>query len=301
MPVSSWSHGFAGKRFSPTTLSTEDPFVSDELSLLFSYLKEPGEGDEPSTNSYEISGEYSKRITPHFGVSVGDDYRFLDPDEGENEHGFGNLELGAKYEFFTNALHEAILSIGIEFEIADTGNSEAEAESFTTISPALFFGKGFGDLPESLKYLRPFAITGVIGPNFPSRSKDVMTVIDEETGEIEREAEQHPIRLSYGFAIEYSLQYLQSFVKDAGLGAPLNRMILLVEFPLETALNRGSGGDTTGFVNPGIIWVGKYIQLGVELEIPINDRSGDNIGVLGLIHFFIDDLFPNSLGRPIFR
>ncbi len=301
IPVSSWAHGFAGKRFFPTTLSIEDPFVSDELSFIFGYLKEPGEGGEPSTDSYEISAEYSKRITRHFGVSIGDDYRFLDPDEGKNENGFGNLELGAKYQFFTNAPHEAVLSIGVEFEIADTGDSEAEAEPFTTISPAFFFGKGLGDLPESLKYLRPLAITGVIGPNFPTDTKTVTTEVDEETGEIEREVERNPNTLSYGFSIQYSLQYLQSFVKDVGLGAPFDRMILLVEFPFETALNRGSGGDTTGFINPGIIWVGKYIQLGVELQIPVNDRSGENVGVLGIIHFFIDDLFPNSLGRPIFR
>ena len=24
------------------------------------------------------------------------------------------------------------------------------------------------------------------------------------------------------------------------------------------------------------------------------------VGVLGLVHFFIDDLFPHSLGRPLF-
>lgn len=300
-PLPSWAHGFAGKRFFPTTLSVEDPFVSDELSFVFGYLKEPGEGDEPSTDSYEISAEYSKRITKHLGVSIGDDYRFLDPDEGKNERGFGNLELGVKYQFLTNAFHEAVLSIGIGVEIADTGKRSVEAESFSTISPALFFGKGLGDLPDSLRYLRPLAITGVIGFNFPTRSRDVITVVDEETGEIEREVERHPVTLSYGFAIEYSLEYLQSFVKDLGLGAPFNRMIVLVEFPFETGLNRGGGGDTTGFINPGIIWIGRYIQLGIGLQIPINDRSGEGVGILGILHFFIDDLFPDTLGRPIFR
>ncbi|HEX3034386.1 MAG TPA: hypothetical protein VHT73_04525 [Thermodesulfobacteriota bacterium] len=301
-PVSSWAHGFAGKRFFPTTLSTEDPFVSDELSFIFGYLKESGEGDEPPINSFELSGEYSKRITPHLGVSIGDDFRRLDLEGGEEtEYGFGNLELGAKYQFFTNAPHEALLSVGVEAEIGDTGSRDVEAEPFSTISPAIFFGKGFGDLPESLKYLRPLAITGVIGPNFPTDSRTETTTIDGETREVEREVERNPITLSYGFAIEYSLQYLQSFVKDVGLGTPFDRMILLVEFPFETGLNRGSDGETTGFVNPGIIWFGKSIQLGIEAQIPINDRSGENVGILGIIHFFIDDLFPNSLGRPIFR
>ena len=301
MPVSAWAHGFAGKRFFPTTLSIEDPFVSDELSFTFSYLKESGEGDEPPVNSYELEGEYTKRITPHFGITIGDEFRILDPDGEDTEVGFGNFEVGAKYQFLTNPPHESVLSIGVNVEIEDTGNREVEAEPFTTISPALFFGKGLGDLPESLKYLRPLAITGVIGPNFPTDTKTVTTKVDEVTGEIEREVEFNAIALSYGFSIQYNLQYLQSFVKDVGLPVPFNRMIVLVEFPFETCLNRGCDGDTTGFVNPGLIWFGRYIQLGAEVQIPINDRSGENVGVLTIVHFFIDDLFPNSFGRPIFR
>jgi hypothetical protein len=33
MPVVLWAHGTAGKRFFPTTLKIDDPFVSDELSF----------------------------------------------------------------------------------------------------------------------------------------------------------------------------------------------------------------------------------------------------------------------------
>ncbi len=301
MPVNSWAHGFAGKRFFPTTISIEDPFVADELSFIFNYLKESGEGDEPPVDAFELPVEYTKRITPHIGISVGDDFRRLDPVGEGSEYGFGNLEVGAKYQFFTSAPHEALFSVGVGAEIGGTGNSSVEAEPFSTISPAFFFGKGFGDLAESLKYLRPLAITGLLGLNFPTRSSTRTQTIDEETLEIEPELERNPITFSYGFAIEYSLQYLQSFVKDVGLAAPFSRMILLVELPFETGLNRGSGGETAGFINPGIIWVGKYVQLGIEAQIPINDRSGKNVGVLGIIHFFIDDMFPNSLGRPIFQ
>jgi hypothetical protein len=300
MPPSAWAHGVAGKRFFPTTLSIEDPFVSDELSFLFSFLRESGEGDEPPVNAYELEIEYTKRITPNFGISVGDEFIVLDPDDGDTDVGFGNLEVGAKYQFLLNAPHELVASIGANVSIQDTGNSE-ESEPFTVISPAIFFGKGLGDLPESLKYLRPLAITGAIGPNFPTDKETRTTHVDEETGEIEQEVELNAVSLSYGFSIQYSLQYLQTYVKDVGLPAPFNRMIVLVEFPFETCLNRGCDGDTTGFINPGLIWFGKYIQLGAEVQIPINDQSGENVGVLGIIHFFIDDLFPNSFGRPIFR
>lgn len=275
-PVSSWAHGFAGQRFFPTTLSVDDPFISDELSFIFNHIKEPDQRTDA------LSVGYSKRILPHFGIEINDTYQFVKPNGEKIQHGFSNLDVGVKYQFLTNGPHETILSIGLDADIGDTGNSSVGADEFTTITPGFFFGKGFGDLPDSVKYLRPIAITGVIGPSLPTSSES-------------------PDTLNYGFTIQYNLQYLQSFVKDVGLPVPLNRMIVLVEFPFETDLNRGSGGQTTGFVNPGLIWFGKYIQLGIEAQIPINERTGDHVGVLALVHFFIDDLFPHSIGGPIFH
>ncbi|MDQ4146678.1 MAG: hypothetical protein M3120_03120, partial [Pseudomonadota bacterium] len=64
--------------------------------------------------------------------------------------------------------------------------------------------------------------------------------------------------------------------------------------------DRGCGGETSGTINPGLIWFGNSVQLGVAVQIPVNDRTGNDVGVLALVHFFVDDLFPNSLGQPIF-
>ena len=82
--------------------------------------------------------------------------------------------------------------------------------------------------------------------------------------------------------------------------APFDRLIPLVEFALETPLNRGAGGQTTGTINPGVLWAGQHFQFGVEAIIPINERTGDNVGVIAQLHFYLDDLFPHSLGRPLF-
>jgi hypothetical protein len=54
-------------------------------------------------------------------------------------------------------------------------------------------------------------------------------------------------------------------------------------------------------VNPGIIWAGQYVQLAVEASIPVNSANGSHVGWIAQLHFFIDDLFPNTIGRPIFR
>jgi hypothetical protein len=300
LPTWSWAHGFAGQRFFPTTLAVDDPFVSDELSFLLSHTKEPRQGEEPPTGSTEFSVDYTKRLTPHLGLSLGGSYLHLNPEEGSTQNGFGNLEVGAKYQLITLASSEALFSFGLTAEVGGTGARSVGADSVSTLSPTLFFGKGFGDLPETVPFLRPFALTGAFAVNIPTRRQTVTTQVDPLSGELSQETELHPLTFSWGLTLQYNLQYLQTFVKDVGLGAPFNRMIPLVEFPLATCLNRGCGGQTTGTINPGIIWFGKYLEFGAEATIPVNSRSGKNVGALFLVHFFIDDLFPHSLGRPLF-
>jgi hypothetical protein len=290
------AHGFAGKRFFPATLATDDPFVADELSLpTVSFQKFSGNGDEPGGRETDLSIDVAKRITENFGIEIGATYKRIRPDGGDTQNGFDNIAAGFKYKFYQNDAHEAIVSAGVDWDIGGTGARRVGAESFSTITPTVFFGKGLGDLPSSMKFLRPLAITGPVGYGIPTRSSTTTTGAE---GDIE--IERNPHTLEWGFSIQYSLPYLQSFVQDVGLKAPFNRMIPVVEFAMSTALDRGASG-TTGTVNPGIIWAGQDIQWAVEAVIPVNHRSGNSVGVLAQLHFFLDDLFPQTLGRPLIR
>ena len=291
-------HGFAGARFFPATLSTDDPFVSDELSLpTVSTIRTPENG---GTRETDISVDISKRITPEFAIEIGDTFTALNPHEGRAANGFANLELSGKYQLLKNGEHEAIVSVGLGVEVGGTGGRSVGADSFSTWTPGIFFGKGFGDLPDDLRFLKPFALTGLVGMAIPTSASTRSVTVDVQTGERDIEIERHPNVLEWGFALEYSLIYLQSQVQDMHLRAPLDRLIPLVEFALESPLNRGAEGQTTGTINPGIIWAGKYFQVGVEAIVPINERTGNNVGVIAQLHFFVDDLFPHSLGRPLF-
>ena len=289
------AHGFAGKRFFPATLVIDDPFVADELSLpTISYLKMPASGDEPVTKQTDISFDISKRVTEDFGIGLGAVYQQLRPEGGDRQRGFDNVAASLKYQFYKNDEHEAIASVGLDVDIGGTGSKRVGADSFSTFTPGLFFGKGFGDLPADMKFLRPLAITGQLGIGIPSSASSTTVSPDGDVT-----VEQHPNVLQWGFALEYSLIYLQSFVQDMGLREPFNRMIPVIEIPLSTSLNRGASG-TTGTVNPGIIWAGQYVQLAAEAQIPINSRSGSGVGWIVQLHFYLDDLFPQSIGRPIF-
>src|SRR5436189_3829805 len=144
--IQAYGHGFAGARFFPATLSTDDPFVSDELSLpTVSTIRTPDDG---STRETDISVDIAKRITPQFGIEIGKTLSVLNPHEGQTMNGFGNLELGGKYQLLKNGPHEAIVSVGLDVEIGGTGSSSIGADSFSTWVPEIFFGKGFDDLTE---------------------------------------------------------------------------------------------------------------------------------------------------------
>jgi hypothetical protein len=292
-------HGFAGARFFPATLTTEDPFIADELSLpTISTIRTPEDG---GTRETEFSADIAKSITPTFGLEIGEAFTTLNPHEGETVNGFGNLELGAKYQILESDPHEAILSLGLEAEVGGTGSGSVGADSFSTWAPGILFGKGFGDLPEGWRFLKPLALTGMAGLAIPTSASSRNVTIDEVTAAREVDLERHPDVLEWGFALEYSIPYLQSQVQDMHWHAPFDRLIPLVEFALETPLNRGAGGQTTGTINPGVLWAGQRFQFGVEAIIPINERTGNDVGMIAQLHFYLDDLFPHSLGRRLFR
>jgi hypothetical protein len=292
------AHGLIGKRFFPATLAVDDPFVADELSLpTILHLKLRGTEDSPPTRTTDISAEFSKRLSPDLGVTLGATFRLLDPDDGTSVTGFDNLEVSVKYVVFKSAAHEALVSLGVGWDVGGTGSKRVGAESFDTVTPTVFFGKGFGDLPDAADYAKPLALTGVLGLAIPTRhrTRTTETSVDEDTGETVTEIhrELNATTFQWGFTVQYSLQYLQSFVRDIGLRAPFNRMIPLVEFAMETPVEGRDAGRTTGTINPGVIWFGRYVQLGLEAVVPVNERSGKNVGVLGQVHFYLDDILPS--------
>jgi hypothetical protein len=294
------AHCFVGARFLPATLNVDDPCVADELSLpTVSWFKN---GDDPSARQTDISGEISKRITDSFGVSFGTAWTRLRPPDGPAASGFQNMETLFKYQFLTNAQHELVMSAGLEIEWGATGAESVGAERFTVFTPTFFFGKGFGDLPDSVRGLRPFAVTGQVGYAIPSRRSTTTFGVDPDTGDQTVDVEFNPRVLTWGGSLQYSMPYLKSNVVDLGLPDFVNRLIPIVEASLETpvANTLTSGTKTTGTINPGIIWVGNYFQVAMEAIIPVNRESGTSVGAMVQLHLYLDDIFPNSIGRPLF-
>jgi hypothetical protein len=276
------AHGFAGERFFPATILTDDPFVADEISLPQVSLQPPAADASQLTN---IEIDLSKRITPNTGIIIGDEWQRLRAPGVPSVGGLGPLRTGAQYQLFIDGPRQALGLLGLSVTWGHTGRAAVGAPDFTTLSPTFDFGKGFGDIPRSLTYLRPVAITGNLGFGFPTKAASAGV--------------PNPSTFNYGFAFEYSLPYLECCVKDIGLREPFNQLFPLVEVAFSTPINRVPANQTIGTIQPGIIWAGPYFQIGAEAIIPANRFTGHGYGGVVQLHFYLDDIFPRSIGRPI--
>lgn len=296
------AHEIVGNRFFPATLSIDDPGVNDEMSL--PTVDSFKTGDVPPVRQRDISAEFSKRITEDFAISFGTTYTFLGPIDptAAGANGFQNLETLFKYRVFKSPEHEFVMSVGLGVEWGGTGSSTVGAEPFNTYTPTLFFGKGLGDLPDTLSWLRPIAITGQVGYAIPGRNFTTTFGVDPDTGALTADTEFNPRMMNWGGTIQYSMPYLKSSVVDLGLPDFINHLIPLVEANLQTPVSNTltSGTLTTGTIQPGVIWVGNTFQVGVEALIPINRQSGRNVGVIAQLHLYLDDIDPRGIGKPLF-
>ena len=277
------AHGFAGARSSPATIQTDDPFVADEGSLP-TITWQPTAAD--GTHETDYGFDLAKRITPNSGFTISEQWRNVRPNGAPSVSGWDSLVTGQQYQLFIDAEHESMGLIGLQENWGHTGGKALGQPDFTTLTPTYDFGKGMGGLPDSMRWLRPLAITGNISVDFPTKASSQGT--------------PNPNIFNFGVAIEYSLQYVQSQVKDIGLGPPFDRMIPLVEITSSTPFNRGVARSTTGVIAPGVIWSGQYFQVGAELIIPYGSGQGHGVGGVVQLHFYLDDIFANSFGKPLF-
>ena len=88
-------------------------------------------------------------------------------------------------------------------------------------------------------------------------------------------------------------------MKNIGLNGWLGDLIPLVEITWTSPASAPSSQGTTWTVAPGVIYLAQWGEIGVEALIPANRASGTTVGAVALVHFFLDDLMPTSLGKPI--
>jgi hypothetical protein len=177
-------------------------------------------------------------------------------------------------------VHEAIGSFAVEAE-APTGTQDVDAEKDWAFKPFFLYGKGFGDLPDSLRYLRPFAVQGDFGPEVSTGPGTSTT-------------------FAYDFCLQYSIPYLQAAVKDLGIGWPFNDLIGVTEFNFEQGVHGEESGTNKISTTPGIVYMDRYIEIGLAARVPLSGSARDEFdwGIIGIVDLFIDDLWPATKWQP---
>ncbi len=274
-------HAVCGDRIFPATLAIDDPGVDDELALpTISWVPYNSDG----AHEFDASFSWTKTITPSLGLSITDGPTWEHP----GGYGWDALDSELKYKVLCIPDAEFMFSVGFDVTWAGTGTgTQAGSGGLNTYSPVLDAGLGFGTLPPNLKLLRPFAITAQFGTTSPGQ--------DWTNGN------PNVTTFNWGFTLQYSLPYFNSHVAAIDNDF-VKHLIPIAEFAFQTPIHNGAaaGQTTTGYFQPGVIYEADNWQFALEAMIPMTGATGHGAGVIGELHFFLDDIFPNSLGRPIF-
>jgi hypothetical protein len=272
------AHVVCGDRVFPTTLTMDDPGVSDEFSLPTIVLTPTPSGE---SNSYGY--EWDKTITEDLGFAVNGDY-VTQRGATQNLNGWDNITLTLKDQHPCIKRHpheELAWSVGVIRLIPGTGSAQLRdagvIASVGSTAPTFYFGKGLGDLPAP--YLRPLAITGEVGREFSDNPSAV------------------PSAWNYAMSLQYSIPYLQQNVKAMHVSQFVARMTPLVEF----ALSSPDIGSPTGTIAPGILYDANTWQLGAEALVPATGatRQVQGTGFIIQFHMFLDAFYKSWFGKPM--
>ena len=289
------AHGIAGNRLFAGTLSFDDPAVADEAILpLYSYLDYPSQGSNVSES--RINAAFSRLLAPTLAFTIDSGWIHQNWPVG-NTSGSDKTNVGLKYEAYRDNQHEALVSVGLAWGIGHSGASAVGGDAPNTIQPGVFFGKGFGDLPDSLSWLRPFAVTGAIVDETPIGSTRATALAPNLTsGRFDSASFAGVETLHWGFSVQFSTLYLTNRF-DGGPPAhePINQWVPLVEFKFDSP----NGQKTAATANPGVAYVDRTWQIAAELILPMNCAGGNGPGFRTQLLLFLDDLLPSVFGKPL--
>jgi hypothetical protein len=271
------AHGVVGQR------SFIEPFITEDANPKNEFVIARPEWDTTRDGrAFSLGYGLEKKLSDRFSITLDSAWLDVRPNGADEPHASGadNLGVTLKYAFFISPAHEAILSAAVE-STAPTGVRAAGAEPDWSFKPFLLYGKGAGDLPDALAYLRPFAVQGDVGYEIG---------LDHNRTTV----------LHHNVAVEYSIPYLQQAVHDFGIPWPLSDLIADVEFNFENGAHATEHGDNAVIVTPGVVYMDRWVELGVAGRFPLNARANDELGwsIMGIVDLFIDDLFPWTKWQP---
>src|SRR5260370_41707395 len=162
------SAAYVGDRFFPSTLAATVPTAADFYNPPY-FVKLPDTATTPSTREIDIHTPYSRLVTKALGVFFTETFRILEDANKGTRSGFDNLVIGAQYQLYTNPERQFVFTVGGTAAIGGT-RAPRIASSFSTLTPTLYLGKGFGAPPDSGAVVRPLSVTRTVPVAGPTHS-----------------------------------------------------------------------------------------------------------------------------------
>jgi len=292
------AHGIVGNRFFPGTMTFDDPAIADEFTILPSFWKHPLNSQSGfNIVDKSMSWSFVRLLTPELSLGVDSGWIHRSGFGFPTQTGFDQTSITLKQLMYKNEPHEILISASFTWGIASTGSQAVGANSPNTLVPAITFGKGFGDLPDQLGWLRPFGITGAIAAEFPTRATSVNFGFDPATTTFGPVIGTDVTTLHWGLSLQYSTFYLTDRFKSGQLPEqePLHQFIPLVEFAFDSPRTQ----KTAATMNPGLAYVEDVWQLSAVAIVPLNSQGGHGLGFRAQLLLFLDDLIPSLFGKPL--
>ena len=276
--LSAHAYTATGDRQFPATILLPQIGPSDEAYLTGATLPSAGNPGGPDGRDSSFAATVDKTVTDRLSVMMTVQYSAIDPGGGPTATGWQNITAAAQFTLLADPQHEFLLSVGVQQEFPGTGAARVGASRQGATMPAVFFGKGFGDLDVGL--FRPFAIAGYAGYNAAAGGPRVST-------------------WNSGFLVEYSIPYLEANVRTLDMPDLLRNVTPMVEVSMTNPVG-GTGGPATMVIGPGFNYAGAGWDFGIEALVPASRAAGAGLGVTAQLHIQLDYLFPTSVGKPLF-
>ena len=280
MSTAAQAHGIAGNRYFPGTLTFDDPAVADELILPnLSESRRPVGIDDPVYDT-TVAASFARLLTPDLALGVDSSWSQWSRKGLPRQRGVGMTTVSLKGRVYENDPHEELLSFSLGWGIPKSGSQTVRAGGPATFQVGAFGGKGFGNLPDNLAWMRPFGIAGGAVVLLPTRSHTSVLGLEPVTRQLGTIAAGEPNTLHWAFALEYSTLYLTDrFNGQPPKEEPLNQLVPLVEFAFDRPLGHARGFKSMETANPGLSYVGVTYQIAEEAVMPMNHAAGSGGGV----------------------